>query len=781
MSNSKDALMIRASVSAVCSALAALFVLPAAQAADADKPTTPSSQIELGVLNDSQLSPKFGDYTGLRDSGAYAIGNFDLRGGAAYDSDSARRWRLTGSNLGLDSRNLRGEFGEQGKYRISLAYDQLPHYRSNTYQTPFLGAGSTNLTLPSPWTRSNITLPLTPPQTAANIALSPGMTQLSGSMHEFQAVTKRARYDSGFSLSLGPRWSAGVSYRHEAKDGTKLIGAAIGGLRGMLLPDPVSTFTDQIEAKVAFTSKKGQFQVGYYGSLFKNDFNTFSFQNPYAGGLASGAMGSPPDNQFHQWIARGGYKFSPTTRLTGGVSYGRATQNESFAAPFFGATADQIAAAVPVNSLDGLLVTKGVNLKLTARPLKALNLAAAYKYDDRDNRTPQNTYLVAASPDSGTAPAALNSVGARINPVANKTTNQLSLDADYALRQGMWLKAGYDRQQIDRTESENDKTTENTYRIEYRLNVSETVMGRVGYSHSTRRGDYEQYAAYLATQTPTYAATTGWAAAGLTPFGTNGPFSTTGYIPQLSGTDILGLRRFFLADRNRDKLRSSISFQPTEAFSIQAGLDYNRDSYQNSPFGLQEAKSWAPLLDVSYAVGEKFAVSAFFTREDIRSRQDGRSWTGASATVPLGKIDPLRNWSVEVSDKVDTLGFGLKHSGLLSGKLELDGDLLYSRARTPIGVTGNSTATVLGVANTFVAAQSLPDVSSKAVTLNLSGSYAVSKAVSVRMGYLYWRASSRDYALDGVGPTTLQSYLGPNESSPNYKVHVVALSCFYKF
>jgi MtrB/PioB family decaheme-associated outer membrane protein len=772
--------MIRVLLAAFCGAAATILVLPAAHAADGDSPTKPSSWIDLGFLGDSQLSPKFGDYTGLRDSGAYGIGDFDLRGGAKYDSDSTRRWRLTGSNLFLDSRNVRGEFGEQGKYRIKLAYDELPHYRSNTYGTPFLGADSSSLLLPSPWTTSNITTPLTPPQTPANIALSPGMTQLNGSMQGFQAGTKRTRYDSALSLSLGPRWTADVNYRHDTKDGTKLIGAAIGGLRGMLLPDPVSTNTDQIDAKLAFTSKKGQFHVGYYGSLFKNDVTTFSFQNPYVGGLATGAMGSPPDNQFNQWNAKGSYKLSPTTKLTGGLTYARATQNESFAAPFFGATPQQVAASVPASSLNGLLVTKVANLKLTAKPLKALNVAVAYKYDDRDNRSPQNTYLVATSPDNP-SPVTVASVAARINPVVSKTTNQLNLDADYALTDSMWLKAGYDRQQIDRTETENDKTTENTYRVEYRLNASETVTGRIGYSYSARRGDYQQYAAYLATQTPAYVATTAWEAAGLTPFGTDGPYTTTGYIPQLSGTDILGLRRFFLADRNRDKVRSSISFQATEAFSVQAGLDYNRDTYENSLFGLQEAKSWAPLLDVTYAAGHNFAVSAFYTREDIRSIQDGRSWTGASATVPLGKIDPRRDWSADVNDKVDTVGLALDYMGLLSGKLGLDGNLVYSRGRTLIGVTGNSTATVLGVPNTFVAAQSLPDVSSKTVTLTLNGRYQVSDAVFIRLGYIYWDITSSDYALDGVAPTTLQSYLGPNESSPTNKVHLIGLSCSYRF
>ena len=43
---------------------------------------------------------------------------------------------------------------------------------------------------------------------------------------------------------------------------------------------------------------------------------------------------------------------------------------------------------VPVASLHGLVVSEAVHLKLTSRPLKTLQLAAAYKFDDRDNMQP---------------------------------------------------------------------------------------------------------------------------------------------------------------------------------------------------------------------------------------------------------------------------------------------------------------------------------------------------------------------------------------------------------
>ena len=56
-----------------------------------------------------------------------------------------------GTNLGLENRNLYAEFGKQGKYRFFAAMTELLANRSDTYQTPYLGVGTDNLTLPSNW------------------------------------------------------------------------------------------------------------------------------------------------------------------------------------------------------------------------------------------------------------------------------------------------------------------------------------------------------------------------------------------------------------------------------------------------------------------------------------------------------------------------------------------------------------------------------------------------------------------------------------------------------
>src|SRR4051812_12053538 len=108
---------------------------PAATATPSASATT--GTVEIGAGNVSEGSFKAGEYNGLQKKGAFGIAALDFRGGGAYDSTSAFRWRVKGTDLGLDTRNLAAEAGVQGKYRVTFGYDSLLRNRSDSYQTPY--------------------------------------------------------------------------------------------------------------------------------------------------------------------------------------------------------------------------------------------------------------------------------------------------------------------------------------------------------------------------------------------------------------------------------------------------------------------------------------------------------------------------------------------------------------------------------------------------------------------------------------------------------------------
>ena len=113
---------------------------------------------------------------------------------------------------------------------------------------------------------------------------------------------------------------------------------------------------------------------------------------------------TPPSNQFHQLSGTFGYNFTNKTKLVADASVSRGTQNQQFIGvgqtpgePGYSFPTAAVPAGFswwPTTSLDGVVITKAFDLKLTSRPTNDLNLNAAFKYNDRKNETPVNTWVV---------------------------------------------------------------------------------------------------------------------------------------------------------------------------------------------------------------------------------------------------------------------------------------------------------------------------------------------------------------------------------------------------
>jgi hypothetical protein len=130
----------------------------------------------------------------------------------------------------------------------------------------------------------------------------------------------------------------------------------------------------------------------------------------------------------------------------------------------------------------------------------------------------------------------------------------------------------------------------------------------------------------------------------------------------------------------------------------------------------------------------------------------------------------------------------------MSGRLEILGDLVYTNARTDIGVAGGSYANnpfalaapapALGPgvpAVFFIPAANLPTVTTKTIDVRLAGQYAIDKASAVRLLYWFQHLDSSDYMYDGMQFGTLTNIMPTNEQPFHYNVHVVGLSYIYRW
>lgn len=870
----------RALVVAVQAAVLAMAAVGSARAADEDDAvrqlTQATNYVEIGAGYISQDSFKFGEYSGMENQGLYGILNFLFRGGDGYDGATATRWSVAASNVGLDSREVKMDYGVQGQFRFDFDYDQLRKNRSDSYQTPYLGAGTSNLTLPSSWIK-----PVVPQANANNLnlrGLLPASSQtpvLTGGVLVqptaaqlaqlntivatdsplFQNVdlsTKRERTQAGFSYQFTPEWDFKMSAETESKTGLKAMSTVTSLIRefGAVIPDLVDQKAQQFNLGINYTGDKAFVQAGYYGSLFINHVESMTWAD-LSDRSRSSTTSTAPSNEFHQFNFTGGYHFSPMTKLVVNASYARNTQNDAFL------TDPTLPIGIPVGSLDGLVVTKAFSVKLTSHPLDRLNLNFGFKYDDHDNRTAVNTYIfqdvnearaTAASPFNAALGLAANTLGSNINIYANrpysKKLQQFDVNAGYAISDGQSLKADYQYQQIDRACdgswincADAPRTKENMGRIEWRMEMLENLSASLSYARSERSVNYDENAFLalvpMANFIPTGGATTSvyqyLLATGLTGFGPAAGFPTSpltgdaaifspnnNIVPQsLYGSrnninELLGLRRFNMADRDLDKLRGRFNWQASEKMSLDAGFDYTKNDYKNSLYGLTQDQRWALNLDGSYSISENASSSVFYSYEEGGTQSAGRSYGSNSNTAFVGiaantvvsggcfatvqarnnnnKIDTCQEWTTDAKDKVHTFGVGLNYKGLMDGKLALSGDLVGTRARTHIGVNGGSYVNnplaaagqpAVSTAVFFIPAEDFPTVTTNTLELKLNSLWTLNKSSDINAFYWYARMRSSDYVYEGMQFGSLSIVLPTNEQAPSYNVHVVGLTYNY--
>jgi MtrB/PioB family decaheme-associated outer membrane protein len=882
MNTTQEFFPVRALVVMVRTALALMVLTNAAKAADkapddaaTEALTRPSSYFEIGILGVGDDSYKFGEYNGLAKRGAYGIGSFELDKRSPYESDGTSFLHLRGNNLGLESRDLSLDYGQQGLFKLNLGYDELRRNSSDSYQTPFLGAGTNSLTLPSNWLRptvpqvnaTNLNYRALFPATgnASTLTAAPTAAQLATlqrireadlpAFHDFNLHSKRTRSEAGLDYRFNSEWGVTLGYKHEIKDGTRQLGAITafggGGDSVAIIPELIDSTTDQFNLAFNYTGEKSFGQIAYYGSVFDNQVKSMTWQDPKSPAI-SPSMSTTPRNQFHEINFTGGFNFTSATKLVVNGAYSRNSQNDTFVAPpSFYATAF----TAPAPSADALVITKSANMTLTTRPSNAWNVTAGLKYSDRNNRTPVRLYIfqdVETETNSATAPSPFNAYLGRTlgqntniynNRPQSKAAGQAKLDTDYRFGNGHTIAAGYEWEKIDRSCkgtwiacADADLSKEHTLRAEWRAEFTEDLSTRVSYAHSQRTVNYNENA-WLAEVPLANIRGTGAPLSvydyitqnGLTGFGPLLGYPTTPltgaaailtpnnnivlqrfYGSRNNISEVPGMRRFNLADRNRDKVRASVNWQTTERLSLQGGLDFNRDNYKNSVYGLKNAKDYALNLDSTYVIGEDFSTNAYFSHENQQYKQNGtpsnisntnpatvvannvlvgsNCYTSVQAHNGGAKNDPCNPWSAESRNVADTIGFELSKKKMLSGKFDLSGNLSFTRARSDIGVTGgtyvnNPRAATAGEPGVFfIPAENLPRVSTDIIELGLKGEYRVNKSSAFRMLYSYQRLkSSSDFAYEGLQFGSQTGVAPTNERVPTYSVHAVGVSYVYRF
>jgi MtrB/PioB family decaheme-associated outer membrane protein len=718
--------------------------LPTAFADEVADLIRPDSQVEVGVGYVSEDSFKYGEYTGLHEKGAYLIGNIDL---TRRNEANTHFFSLNGRNLGLSSRNLVIRGGEQGNFGLRLEYDEIPRYFSDTYQTPYLGAGTAVLTQPAG---------VTDRATGATLAqrLASGVAE---NMRPYDIKTKRQGLGLGFSKNIVRGWDVVMNYKREEKEGSKMTGAMMqagsGGTRGVVIvPEPQDYTTDNYEALARYTGEQLQMQFGYSASLFKNANESLTWDSLFTGDAnATGRFGLPPDNEFHQVNASGRYVFSRATTLSGSLSYGRMTQDEPFL-PY------STGGVLPVRtSLDGKVYTTNASLRLNTRLMPKLGLTAGLRYDDRDNKTAISEFnYITGDRDAGGTGTATNALR-RTNMPLDMTKQSVYADLDYHLTSATKLKVGYDFHQVKHNYEPTTGDKEHTVKAEVRHRFSDMVAAGASYAYSDRNAsDYDGSAPLWGTYSAGYLAALATAGG-----------RTYAWLEAPS------LRKYHAADRKRDKLGGFANVAPTDRIDLQFGAHYMRDKYPDTDIGLTKASNWIASFDANLQASDVLSGNFFASLDQYKTDQTGAHLPANPNIVQAetGTI-PASNYGVTtLADRTLTVGMGLRYKPLR--KYEVGGNLMHSNSRGRTSFDLGSAITAVG---------DLPDLISRVNRLEVFGRYFLQKNMTVNLKYAYEQYRSADWAWDApLSVYSVASVIGTNHVSPNYKVHAVGVSLAYKF
>jgi len=558
-----------------------------------------TSSLEAGAEYVSEDSFKFGEYNGLYKQGAYAIVDFESR---YRNYKNANYWNVDATNLGLETRTLSVNGGKQGLYELSFRYNELPHYISDTASTPFNGSGGGNLTLPAGWVYGGTTA---------------DMTALDSNLKQVDLKTKRTQLDFGASYIPRPHWKTSVDYRHEIREGQQSIAGSFY-FNSAVMVQPVDYTSDTLDVSAAYTSRSWQATLAYHGSIFNNNDDSLTWQNPYlpiVAGATEGQLSLPPDNQFHQVRGAVALKIAESSKLVADVALGRMTQNEDFLAPTVNTMLT--VPALPVNSLDGRVDTINANVRWDTQFTESLSAFAVYRYGDRDNKTPQHTYDWVTTDSNVASPLT--------NIPYSYTQNTLNLSGEYRMAPGAKTMLGYDYQQYERTFQEVEKSKEQTLWASLLTHAPENVNVLFRLARAVRNIDGYQV---LAAQNPL-------------------------------------MRIYNMANRKRDQLDTRVDILATEKTNIGFNINLAKDRYPDSVIGLTTSQDSTFGFDISMHLATDTSVDLFLSLEEISSDVSGSQLYG------------MPDWSGSIKDRFNSAGVNFSRS-LLRNKLDVGFGYTYT-------------------------------------------------------------------------------------------------------
>jgi MtrB/PioB family decaheme-associated outer membrane protein len=354
---------------------------------------------------------------------------------------------------------------------------------------------------------------------------------------------------------------------------------------------------------------------------------------------------------------------------------------------------------------------------VTSAEWSRLRLTGDFRYNERDNKSSRDSYdyVLADNIDGGVSVENL--------PYGFKDTD-FDLAADYRIARRVKGSVGYDYDKIERNLQEVNENEEDTFWAKLRIKPSNAIDIDIKGQTASRDGStYRQVGGLKLEQNPL-------------------------------------LRKYNMADRDRDGAEVRLQARPSERFSFGIQLDTWTEDYKNSEVGLTDADRDAISADASYAFSDDMHLFAGLSSEQATFKQ-----RGAQSNVDPNTAPP--NWRAKNKDDFDSATVGFRWDNIAQRwGLELDYTYAESQGSTSMGE--------------LAAGSGFPDFRSERNTARLDVTYELSPRMQLRGGWLYERYRSSDWHVDGTAPDTLGGVLTWGAAAADYEVSVVGVSFVYR-
>lgn len=542
------------------------------------------ASIDVGATDVGDDAARFGNYTGYDEEGTY--GNLDGHG--RYNGDGYRVDYVL-EDLGLDSRAFDMSVGSEGLFEFTLGYRELPYRRFDTTRSIFDVSTGNVLGLPPGWVTAGTT---------------DQMTELSSSQLTTPIGTDRQIFDVGIDWNPGDAFKLFADFQRQKRDGIDIASGA-SFAQSALLPRWIDYETDRFEAGVRYMTDNASLTLGYYGSFFTNNNTSLFWETPFTAAPGADAlqMAREPGNDFSQVSLTGTYVFDTwSTVLAFSAATGRGEQDEALLP--YTINPNVVTTALPTGAIDGRVDTTDYALTLTARPREKVRIKFAYRYDERDNKTPVydwNRVIVDL----------LSSGDIEQNTPYSYDRGHMTLSGEYAFSRKLRVSAGYERREVNRDFQEVAEQLTDTGWGQLRWKPAAWLDLRAK-GGASRRG-VERYDETVAAS-----------------FGQN-PL----------------MRKYNLAYRYREFGEVVASITPVESpVSFTASALFADDDYKDSLVGINGSEEFRATADISWAVSESAALYVAWGRDAIDAHQTGAESFG------------FWDWSAFHEDTFDHVGAG---------------------------------------------------------------------------------------------------------------------------